>query len=287
MSSDPETTRIVRSWLEDGVTQLPDTVLDAVLDDLPSTHQRRQRWTAWRFSDMNSTVRIALAGAAIVVVAILGVQYLAPSGGFGGSPEPTPTVEPTPSASTEAAKIVIGDGLLAHAEVTTPRPDGWVLESNFAHKEGTDAGSIGFSAWTMNAVYPDPCRWTDGVAELSDPPTVDEIVDALVAQPGRDPSTPTETTLGGLPAIRLELVTPANLDISTCDEGRYKTWTDLADPMGGNWNHQSGQLDVIYVVDMDRGPVVIDAWNNLPTSDADLAALEGVLDAMVIEYQEP
>jgi hypothetical protein len=287
MSSDPETTRIVRSWLEDGVTQLPDTVLDAVLDDLPSTHQRRPGWTAWRFSDMNSAVRIALTGVAIVVVAILGIQYLAPSGGFGGSPEPTPTVEPTPSASTEAARIVIGDGLLAHAEVTTPRPDGWVLESNFARKEGTDPGRIGFSAWTMNAVYPDPCHWTDDIVELSNPPTVEEIVAALVAQSGRDPSTPTDVTLGGQPATRLELVTPADLDISTCDEEKYKTWTDLSDPGGGNWNHESGQLDVIYVVDMDRGPVVIDAWYNPSTSDADLSELEDVLDAMVIEYQEP
>ena len=41
MSTDRDTTRIVRSWLEEGVTELPDRVLDAVLDQLPATPQRR------------------------------------------------------------------------------------------------------------------------------------------------------------------------------------------------------------------------------------------------------
>ena len=35
MSPDRDTTRIVRSWLEEGVTALPDRVLDAVLDQAP------------------------------------------------------------------------------------------------------------------------------------------------------------------------------------------------------------------------------------------------------------
>ena len=37
MSTDRDVTRIVRSWLEEGVTALPDRVLDAVLDQLPAT----------------------------------------------------------------------------------------------------------------------------------------------------------------------------------------------------------------------------------------------------------
>ena len=35
-----DATRIVRSWLDEGVTQLPDRVLDAVLDEVPATPQR-------------------------------------------------------------------------------------------------------------------------------------------------------------------------------------------------------------------------------------------------------
>ena len=54
MSTDRDVTRIVRSWLEEGATALPDRVLDTVLDQLPATPQRRAWWPAWRFREMNN-----------------------------------------------------------------------------------------------------------------------------------------------------------------------------------------------------------------------------------------
>ncbi len=100
MSTDRETTRIVRSWLEDGVTQLPDNVLDAVVDQLPTTHQRRATW--WpvrRLPDMKNTARLALGAAAIVVAALFGFTMLG-GGNFGapgvnvGDETPGPTADP-------------------------------------------------------------------------------------------------------------------------------------------------------------------------------------------------
>ena len=57
MSTDRDVTRIVRSWLEDGATALPDRVLDNVLDQLPATPQRRAWWPARRFRDMNTPIQ--------------------------------------------------------------------------------------------------------------------------------------------------------------------------------------------------------------------------------------
>ena len=74
MSTDRDVTRIVRSWLEDGPTALPDRVLDSVLDRLPATSQRRARWPAWRLREMNSFAKFALAAAAVVVVAFVGIN---------------------------------------------------------------------------------------------------------------------------------------------------------------------------------------------------------------------
>ena len=65
MSTDRDTTRIVRSWLEEGVTALPDRVLDAVLDQIPATSQRRAWWPARRFRDMNTPFKLAMAAAAV------------------------------------------------------------------------------------------------------------------------------------------------------------------------------------------------------------------------------
>ena len=108
MSTDRDVTRIVRSWLEDGATALPDRVLDNVLDQLPATPQRRAWWPAWRLREMNSALKLAIAAAAVVVVAIVGINLLPRSEGVGGSgtsasPAPSSTASPSPSLSRSPA----------------------------------------------------------------------------------------------------------------------------------------------------------------------------------------
>ena len=113
MSADRDTTRIVRSWLEEGATALPDRVLDAVLDQVPATSQRRPLWPARRFREMNNTVKLAIAAVAVVVVAVVGITLLPRSGGVGGSgPGPTSrpgqTAAPSPIASPSASGALTG-----------------------------------------------------------------------------------------------------------------------------------------------------------------------------------
>lgn len=112
MSSDPETTRMLRSWLDEGVTRLPDRVLDAVLDQVPATPQHRATWWPVRRTPiMNKIATIGLAAAAVFVAVVVGVQLLGTSG-TGVVPEPTatpeassadPTAEATPSPRPSAA----------------------------------------------------------------------------------------------------------------------------------------------------------------------------------------
>jgi hypothetical protein len=97
MSTDRDTTRIVRSWLEEGPSALPDRVLDAVLDQLPATSQRRPWWPARRFSEMNNALKLVIAAAAVVVVALVGINLLPRTGGIVAGPGPSPT--PIPSQS--------------------------------------------------------------------------------------------------------------------------------------------------------------------------------------------
>jgi hypothetical protein len=95
MSTDRDTTRVVRSWLDEGVTRLPDRVLDAVLDQIPTTPQRRHWWSAWRLDQMNIYAKLIAGVAAVLVVAFVGYQFLPGNGGFGGQPTPGPSPTPT------------------------------------------------------------------------------------------------------------------------------------------------------------------------------------------------
>ncbi len=107
MSTDGDVTRIVRSWLEEGRTALPDHVLDIVLDQLPATPQRRPSWPARRLLDMNTPTRIAAAIAAVVAIAVIGAIVIPKGSGVAG---PTSTVgassapgsSPTPTVYTSS-----------------------------------------------------------------------------------------------------------------------------------------------------------------------------------------
>lgn len=111
MSTDRETTRIVRSWLTEGVTALPDRVLDAVLDQVPATPQRRPWWRAWRTPYMNNPLRYAVAAAAVLAVGVIGYQFLP------GIPGPGATTPPTTAPSQSPAFLARGTFELYDAEV--------------------------------------------------------------------------------------------------------------------------------------------------------------------------
>ncbi|HUQ44090.1 MAG TPA: hypothetical protein VM451_06735 [Candidatus Limnocylindria bacterium] len=127
MSTDRETTRIVRSWLEDGVTALPDRVLDTVLDQLPATPQRRSWWSAWRSNPMNTYAKLLAAAAAVLVVAVVGYQFLPRNGGPGGQP----TIAPSPSPA-----------LLARGTFTAQVGDGYTVDLDSTGAASSVTGSM-------------------------------------------------------------------------------------------------------------------------------------------------
>jgi hypothetical protein len=128
MSTDRETTRVVRSWLDEGVTRLPDRLLDAVLAQVPTTRQRRLNWLARRFPIMTSiNIRFGIAGAAVIVALILGATLLPRS--VASPPLLTPTVSPTASPSPRPISegTLLGGRYILDPElgVSVEAPTGW------------------------------------------------------------------------------------------------------------------------------------------------------------------
>jgi hypothetical protein len=253
-------------------------------------------------------VAFAIAGCATGQGVASGAAASAsPVGGAGGepsvSPSPAPTSTPTPTAAASAAvpefpgvsddvppgTYLWAAGGATPADITFTIPAGWMSRYGIPHKDRGGPGEIAIGNWIIANVYTDPCQWQGSLLSPAVGPTVDDLATALVAQKDRNATAPTDVTLGGYPAKRVELSIPADLVKATCDEGVIRTWVapgeDAAHstPDTENLGMHSGQLNVVYIVDVNGDRLVIDTWHMPGTSAADLAELDAILASMRIE----
>lgn len=289
-----DVTRIVESWLEDGVSQLPDRVLDEVERQLPATHQRRAGWLARRFHIMNnSTIRYGLAVAAIVVVALLGIRFLPGGGNTGGPPPtPTPTVQPTPTAEPTPALPALGaqETLAAGRyivgtlpfDVTVEVPAGWGSGDDWIvvgpHGAGEPRG-MAIRFFTDGYLFEDPAMEAGPLIEVG--PTVNDMVDAIVEHPGWDASDPTEITIDGRGGQMVALTIPADAEMSADDQ-----FFIFSNGQGGHvWGWATGQTFDLYIVDVDGERLIIDAWHYADTPAEDLAAQRAVVQSIQFDLR--
>jgi hypothetical protein len=83
--------------------------------------------------------------------------------------------------------------------------------------------------------------------------------------------------------VRIDLSVPADLDLASCDQGQFRSWTEWDVPGGANAHNAPGHLDAVYLVDVDRGPLVIDATHTPDSTVQDLAELDAILASVVID----
>lgn len=256
---------------------------------------------------MKSSAKLVMAAAAVLVVAFLGIRFLAPGTNLGGpQPTPSPMVTATPGELPAAATLAPGtyfvhnpysdqdpvrsceSGCADYRRITFTLPAGWATSDGLVYKQLDQPGEVAFSVWTPDMVYADPCHWQEStlkeLLDLHDHTRVPALgSSALANQVGRGASAASEVTLGGQLALRIELSVPPELDIATCDQAEYRSWSEWDVVDGGNSHHVPGQIDVVYIVDVDRRPLVIDASHMPGTSAEDLAELEGILESMHID----
>lgn len=320
MSTDRDVTGIVRSWLEEGATALPDRVLDAVLDQVPATSQRRAWWPARRFREMNNALKLAIAAAAVVVVALVGITLLPTSGGVGGaapSPSSTPTQTPTqtpaltpiPSPTPafhegplQAGTYVVAPLTGANAllvclvppqpgcidstnsdsiRMTVTYPDGW---------SGLEGGAV----WLAENQPPDGAALTfhRGAWLLSDPcqgdedpdipvgPTVADFVGAVAKHPLLDTTAPVDIKLDGYSGKYFDLQVPA--DISTDD--KYNPECPVYRPWDpGIYAQGPSQRWHLWVLDVDGVRVVIQTFDFAGTPATRRAELQAMVDSIKIQ----
>ena len=291
MSSDRDVTRIVRSWLEEGATQFPDRLLDSVLDQLPSTPQRRATWPAWRFVHMSNAVRVGMALVGVAVVAVLAV--IIGSRFFGtsnvGGPGPAATPSPTPQALTELdAPLEAGTYVTDPFDGDAPRitftvPDGWYAHWSAAFSQADEPrsgppGGMGLAFNQPTGLYSDPCNSSgpDAPPDVPIGDSMEELAAALTEQTAYEVTTPTEVTFDGYPALRLDIQLPDNL--TECAYEEFWVW----DGPGAVYAQGPGNRWHVWIVDgFPEGDVVVVYSLDYPeTSAEDQAELQAIVDSI-------
>jgi hypothetical protein len=302
MSTERDVTHIVESWLEEGVTVLPDRVLDNVLDQLPATPQRRAWWPAWRTTSMNTSLRIALAAAAVVVVAVVGLNLVPRSGGIGvpvATATPAPTPSPTPSPASVSSSAPSPRVASLPGEQMPIVPGTYGLDDPFELPVALTIGS-GWTSWSGSTQYgmaiykdsPDPPAGKgiivivvdDVYADVCDPskgpltprlgPTVDDLVAALSSQPGTTVSPPEDVSVAGYSGKILEYT--ATGEGAGCEV--LHRWPTLL----GDRQALPNEHDRLWILDVDGVRLVIDAFSFSGASAADLAEIEAIVQTLEV-----
>jgi hypothetical protein len=119
MQTESDLTRIVRSWLRRDEHEAADRVLDNVLGLLDATPQRPPWWPARRLPYVNTQIRVAMAAAAVVIGAVIGINVIPRIGGVSGAASPTPIASPVPT--TPASGTLAPPAALQATWVGPPR----------------------------------------------------------------------------------------------------------------------------------------------------------------------
>lgn len=305
MTAPRDPNRLINAFLREGLDELPDPVYDAVRDRIETTRQRAVIGP-WRTSDMNRYLKIGLAAAAVLVVAVVGYNLLPGSAAPGGEPSASPSVSPSDSEpSTEpstagglpvGSSFVLADGQPTGNEigslamtVTIPAPDWYgapddgILVKNDNPDPPDGSAMIVWAGVDHLYVYGDPCDWSSTRPQTPST-TVDEVAAALAAQASRDASAPVDITLDGYAGKAITLHVPDDADFTQCDEGNFGSWSlGTTDLSPHRYAQGPGQIDEVWVLDVDGLMVVIDWAYYAQTPADDVAELRAIVESATFE----
>lgn len=211
-------------------------------------------------------------------------------------PSPSPTAMPLPTSDGVALSAgtyyVVDPGNTGYtnaARLSFTVPAGWT-SADFAAKNRGKPGEVFFAVWVVSYVFTDACHWGTLVNAGT---TTDDLIKILAAQVGRTASAPSDATIGGYPAKRIELTVPADLHTSTCTDGNLRYWPGAGaegagpDMSSGLCCNPPGNIDDVYVVDIAGRRMIVVARHYPGSSEADKTELQSLVDSIQIEPLPP
>ena len=170
-------------------------------------------------------------------------------------------------------------------------PAGWVAGDGWlVGVDAQDIPPVAVQFWNVDQLYAHPCQWVG--TEFQPGRGVEDLANALVEVPMRNATTPIDVQVGGFPGLYLEWTVPSDLEFNDetlftqCDgdpEGfhDFRSWTGLRPSV--RYHQGPGQVDHLWILDIDGERLVIDAFSMPSATAEDLAAMRGVVESIRFE----
>lgn len=197
---------------------------------------------------------------------------------------PAPTLASAPNVTSLTA-AVIGNGSYPGWSVDGGNAwsiDGGAFVVNDVH------GVLGVSVWDVKQVPGDPCHWRASMATPG--PSVADLVAALVAQRLRKATAPAQVTLAGYHGQYLEWSVPSDMavtgdsDFAGCDAWPDNGHLDFVSWLGTGdserYEQVAGQIDRVWVLDVNGQRLVVDATYGPSTTQSDREDLDRVAQSL-------
>ena len=273
----------LESYLDEyeGSTPLPEDVRDAIRAELPLTRQRPAWWPARRRPNMNNTVKLSLAAAAVVVAALLGFRFLVPGTGLGG-PGPTSTPTPEPQALVQGAA---GPGFFTTefftespatdpVQFTFEMPADWGAAQPWVIGPNREGPGAAIAFVQVSGLFSDPCLDNQGSPDVAVGSTAAELASALAEHDAYEATATGDFTVDGYEGIRMELVMPSDLDYTTCQLDSFWVWDEpFVAGQPARWD--------LWILDLDGTTAVVLAEVQ-DASAEDLDQIEGLVQSIQI-----
>jgi hypothetical protein len=224
------------------------------------------------------TLVVAIAAAILASACAAGVQ---PTAAPGASPQAIPT---SGDLDLKAGTYTFDNSNLGLPGRPFPRvvitvPDGWSSFGYGVHRYTDTPRYVAVSFWSVRDVYSNGCHWLG--PKIHPGPTVDDLAVVLAARALRNATAPVAVSLGGYLGKYLEWSVPADISFSDCDEGFFRSWT--ATDGGDRYQQGPGQVDRLWILDIQGHRLVIDVTYMPAASELDRVELEKVADSIAFK----
>jgi len=219
-------------------------------------------------------------GALVVALAIVAMGVATFLRAYGSDQVPAAQ----PPGMISLAGDILGD--TDHGIFVAEAPEGWST-TNGVGLTGPNASLLEVSVWNIGKIPSDPCHW-DGTMQRAGG-TVDKVVASIGSQQLRNATEPLDVTLAGYEGKYMELHVPSDMvvhgdaDFKGCDE-RGNGHTDfvmwVARSGAEGYARVPGQTDMVWVLDVEGRPLVVDASYSPGATPYQRQQLEAVVESL-------